>query len=138
MNKKIHNIDEQELKESIARLSHFLPSSKDDYGNQFLDYIVLDSMSDFGMTIVTTKEIKQTIKKNLLIDFEEDEIIGSAKRLASSCANLLKTICYLIKNKKLARCFQLVTFLFFAECWWFSVITPLFGICNSEAVSKVL
>lgn len=82
MSKRIHNIDEQELKESIARLSHFSPSTKDDYGNQFLDYIVLDSMSDYGTTVVTPKEIKQTIKKNLLIDFEEDEIIGSAKRLA--------------------------------------------------------
>lgn len=81
MSRKIHNVDEQELKESIARLAHFSPTTKDDYGNQFLDYIVLDALSDFGTVTVSPKEIKAAIKKNLLLDFEEDEIIGSAKRL---------------------------------------------------------
>lgn len=90
MKDKIHNLNEKDLVSSISRLSYFSPTTTDDYGNQIIDYLLLDSLSDFESTIITPKEVKNNINNNLLVTFEEDEIVSSARRLAQK--KLIKVI----------------------------------------------
>jgi hypothetical protein len=74
--------DPQEIKKIMFRLGHFDPSHKDTYGNQVLDYLVLDSLSTYGSAFrVTANDVRKTIKKTYLLDFEEVEINTAAKRL---------------------------------------------------------
>jgi hypothetical protein len=80
---KIHNKSEESINDAIGRLASFFPSTTDEYGHQLLDYIILDCASDFGTTIVSPKDVKKNISDKLLLEFAEDEIIASAKRLVS-------------------------------------------------------
>ena len=80
---KIHNKSEESIKDAIGRLASFSPSTTDDYGHQLIDYIILDCASDFGNTVVSPKDVRKNISDKLLIEFAEDEIIASAKRLVS-------------------------------------------------------
>lgn len=91
---KIHGLDNAELKQSIARLSHFSPNSSDDYGHQVLDYILLDAMADNGTVPSSAKDLKNRIKENIYLDFEEDELVQAGKRLQS------KSLITLIEGEK--------------------------------------
>ncbi len=76
--------DPQEIKEIMFRLGHFDPSHQDSYGNQVLDYLVLDSLSMYGSVLqVTADEVRRAIKKTYLLDFDEAEINAAAKRLSA-------------------------------------------------------
>jgi hypothetical protein len=73
----------RDVKELMVRLGHFDPSSRDSYGNQVLDYLILDSLAAFGsMLKVTTKEVKDAIRKTYLLEFDEAEISVAGKRLS--------------------------------------------------------
>ncbi len=75
--------NKQEMKEGLVRLSHFNPSYTDDYGNQVLDYFVLDALSSYENGISTTPTIlKEIIKDTFLLDFDEAEIDASSRRLS--------------------------------------------------------
>jgi len=76
------SIKHTDLAVPISRLAQFSPSSPDEYGHQILDYIVLDCCGDFDLNLVSPKELKIAIKQNLKVDFEQDEIISSARRLS--------------------------------------------------------
>lgn len=69
-------------KAPILRLAHFDPTFADEYGNQVIDYLVLDAFSTYGPLIkITASEIKDHIKGIFKLDFAEEEINASAKRL---------------------------------------------------------
>jgi len=70
-----------DIKNIILRLAHFDPTCKDNYGNKIIDYLVLDALLTYGQLVVTAYEIKKCIKRNFLLDFEEEEIIVSGRRL---------------------------------------------------------
>jgi len=75
-------MDEKEIKQIMWKLANFEPSSTDEYGNQVLDYLVLDALSSYGpLLCVVPNEIKEYIKKVFKIEFEEIEIFTSTKRL---------------------------------------------------------
>jgi len=101
---KQYGLDNEELKLSILRLSHFSPSTEDEYGNQMIDYLLLDSLAAFELSLVTATEIKDTIKKNFRLTFEEEEINAAANRLG-----IKKTIKYFKPERKFGKPkFQLV------------------------------
>lgn len=69
-------------KETIFRLAHFDPTFIDEYGNQVIDYLVLDALATYGpLIVVTASEVKEHIKRVFKLDFAEEEINASAKRL---------------------------------------------------------
>ena len=71
-----------EAKSAIFKLAFFEPNIKDNYGNQVLDYLVLEAISTFGTMITCNqKEVKNVISKLFIIDFHEEEIYNAAKRL---------------------------------------------------------
>jgi len=74
-------MSKNEIKQTIFRLAHFDPTCRDEYGNQVIDYLVLDSLAAYGQLKVTASEIKDNIKKCFRLDFEEPEINASGKRL---------------------------------------------------------
>jgi len=74
-------LDPSEIKRAIFRLAYFDPSCRDEYGNQVIDYLVLDSLATYGQLIVTASEIRDHIKSIFRLDFEESEINTSGKRL---------------------------------------------------------
>jgi len=70
------------IEQIFWKLAHFKPLITDDFGNQILDYLVLDALSTFGVLLSPDpKEIKNYIKELFLVDFEESEIIDAARRL---------------------------------------------------------
>jgi len=72
----------EETKEAMFRLAHFDPTYKDEYCNQLVDYLVLDALATYGsLLIVTASQVRTHIKKVFKLDFEEEEINASAKRL---------------------------------------------------------
>ena len=72
----------EELKQTVLRLSHFNPTVRDEYGNQVIDYLVLNSLASYGaMFKVSVSKIKKHIKNTFHLDFEKEEIIASGKRL---------------------------------------------------------
>jgi hypothetical protein len=82
--KEAHNVlgtSASEIKQAIFRLAHFDPTCRDEYGNQVIDYLVLDSLATFGRLTVTALEIGENIKRCYRLDFEEPEINVSGKRL---------------------------------------------------------
>lgn len=84
MRKNDTDIKNEEIKQSIFRLAHFNPSARDDYGNQVIDYLVLDSLSIFGPSLsVSASQIKDNIKNVFHLDFEEAEINAAGKRLGN-------------------------------------------------------
>jgi hypothetical protein len=67
---------------SLSRLAYFEPNFEDEYGNQVLDYLVIDSLSvGENLFHYSSSEIKKNIKDSFTIDFALGEIISSAKRL---------------------------------------------------------
>ncbi len=71
-----------ETKEMAFRLAHFDPTFTDEYGNQVMDYLVLDTLATYGpLLVVTASEAKERIKKVFKLDFAEEEINASLKRL---------------------------------------------------------
>ena len=42
----IAGLDSVQTKQVIFRLAHFNPTTRDEYGNQVIDYLVLDSLED--------------------------------------------------------------------------------------------
>lgn len=85
-NNHMEKIDEvwrnEEKKQTIFRLAHFNPSAIDNYGNQIIDYLVLDSLATFGpLLLVSASQIKSYIKNSFHLDFAEAEINASGKRL---------------------------------------------------------
>lgn len=79
--KGIAEFDSRDVKHAMFRLAHFDPTCRDEYGNQVVDYLVLDSLATYGLLPVTAMEIKQTIKSSFRLDFEEPEIDSAGKRL---------------------------------------------------------
>lgn len=75
-------LDSIEIKQTIFRLAHFNPTCNDEYGNQVLDYLVLDSLAMYGQLVVTAIQIKENIKNSFRLDFEETEINLSGRRLS--------------------------------------------------------
>lgn len=71
-----------EIRQAIFKLAHFDPTCKDEYGNQVIDYLVLDSLATYGRLVVTALEIKENIKSVLHLDFQEAEINEATRRLA--------------------------------------------------------
>ena len=66
-------------KQAIWKLAHFEPSSTDDYGNQVLDYLILDALATYGPLLsVTPNQIQEHIKKVFLLDFDQAEIVAAA------------------------------------------------------------
>ena len=79
------DMSENEAKEAILRLSHFDPTFVDEYGNQVIDYLVLDALASYGpLIVVTASEVRECIKSRFLLDFADEEINASAKRLAQT------------------------------------------------------
>lgn len=74
-------LDPNEIKQAIFRLAHFDPTCQDQYGNQVIDYLVLDSLAAFGQSPVNALQIRKRIKETFRLDFEESEINKSGKRL---------------------------------------------------------
>ena len=73
---------DEKIKQSIIKLAYFNPTVKDDYCNQVIDYLVLDSLANYGPLLqVTASQVKISIKDIFHLDFEDDEINASAKRL---------------------------------------------------------
>jgi len=71
-----------EMKDAIFRLAHFDPTFTDEYGNQVIDYLALDALVTYGpLIVVTASEVKEHIKSVFKLDFAEEEINISAKRL---------------------------------------------------------
>ena len=71
-----------EIKEMAFRLAHFDPTFTDEYGNQVIDYLVLDALAAYGpLLVVTASEVKEYIKRLFKLDCAEEEINASAKRL---------------------------------------------------------
>lgn len=71
-----------EMKDAIFRLAHFDPTFTDEYGNQVIDYLALDALATYGpLIVVTASEVKEHIKSVFKLDFAEEEINASAKRL---------------------------------------------------------
>ncbi|MEK0336500.1 MAG: hypothetical protein QQN41_03585 [Nitrosopumilus sp.] len=65
-------------------LAQFNPTYKDEYGHQVLDYLVLDALATYDTLFpVTPTGIKSYIKDVFKLDFDESEIVTSAKRLAN-------------------------------------------------------
>lgn len=70
------------IKQSIIKLAYFNPTVEDEYCNQVIDYLVLDSLANYGPLLqVTASQVKKSIKDIFHLDFEDDEINASAKRL---------------------------------------------------------
>jgi len=75
-------LNEDQIKQVIFRLAHFNPTCQDEYGNQAIDYLVLDSLATFGPLLkVTAYQIKENIKKVFRLDFDEVEINAAGVRL---------------------------------------------------------
>ena len=71
-----------EINQILWKLAHFEPATTDDYGNQVLDYLVLDALSTYGPLLhASPEEIKEYIKELFLVDFEVVEIVTAASRL---------------------------------------------------------
>jgi len=69
---------------ALLKLAYFEPCFTDEYGNQVIDYLVIDTLSA-GDNLLTysADEIKTIIMKNFTIDFALGEIIMCARRLQS-------------------------------------------------------
>ena len=77
-----HNNDD--IKKALFKLAHFNPTYKDEYGNQIIDYLVLDALSNYEPLLrVEPFDLKRIIKNQFKLDFEESEIVNCAKRLGS-------------------------------------------------------
>ena len=75
-------VSQGEMKDAIFRLAHFDPTFTDEYGNQVIDYLALDALATYGpLIVVTASEVKEHIKSVFKLDFAEEEINISAKRL---------------------------------------------------------
>ncbi len=72
---------QDDVKQAICRLAHFNPTCQDEYGNQVLDYLVLDSLAALGGLKATAVDVKRHLKGTFHLDFEEPEINASGKRL---------------------------------------------------------
>lgn len=69
--------------EIYLRLAHFNPDFKDKFGNQILDYLLLDSLSSCGPLIMqSVSDIAVYIRNAFGLEFEDAEIIASGRRLA--------------------------------------------------------
>ncbi len=77
-----NGIGVDELKRVLFRFAHFDPNCKDGYGNQAIDYIVLEALSTYGQLKVTSTNLRECIKSCFRLEFEEDEIDACAQRLA--------------------------------------------------------
>ncbi|MFI0606700.1 MAG: hypothetical protein ACH37Z_02275 [Anaerolineae bacterium] len=77
----MHELTEAQ-RQAILGLSHFDPSCEDDYGNQALDYLVLNATAAFGpLLLVEALQVKHHIKQTFRLEFEEAEINKAAFRL---------------------------------------------------------
>lgn len=73
---------QHDTREAIFRLAHFDPTYKDEYFNQLIDYLVLDALASYGpLIMITAPQVRIHIKKVFKLDFQEEEINASAKRL---------------------------------------------------------
>jgi hypothetical protein len=71
------------MKSALFRLSHFDPTSKDNYGHQVLDYLVLDALAGIGaINRCDSKDIVEYIESTYKISFDQAEIHASGERLA--------------------------------------------------------
>ena len=83
-NKTNENLISQttKIKQSVIKLAYFDPTATDEYCNQVIDYLVLDSLANYGHLLQSTaSQIKTNIKDVSHLDFEDSEINASAKRL---------------------------------------------------------
>lgn len=79
---KIYNTDAREISETLARLAQFDPTCKDEYGNQVIDYLVLDALAIQGPLMkVIISDVMSIIKDTFHLSFEIQEIDVSARRL---------------------------------------------------------
>ena len=80
---KVYGLSEEHLKSSIVRLAHFQPTMSTDKGDQIIDYLVLDALSSQG-TLFNAKldDIQSIIHKNIRLEFENQEILQSIRRLS--------------------------------------------------------
>lgn len=75
---------DQSFKQAVLRLAQFDPSCEDEYGNQVLDYLVLDALASYGELQVSGSEIKAAIKSSFKLDFDVVEIRASGRKLADA------------------------------------------------------
>lgn len=69
-------------KDILLKLAFFNPDFSDKFGNQIIDYLVLDSLSARGPLLSQIPpDIKAYIKEVFKLDFEEAEITAAGKRL---------------------------------------------------------
>lgn len=69
--------------DALLRLALFDPKFSDECGHEATDYIVLQALAPQGQLVVTPRDIRVTIKKLFLLDYEETEIEAAARRLAA-------------------------------------------------------
>jgi len=75
---------DQSFKQAVLRLAQFDPSCEDEYGNQVLDYLVLDALASYGELQVSDSEVKAAIKSSFKLDFDVTEIRASGRKLAAA------------------------------------------------------
>lgn len=69
---------------ALRRLAYFDPNCEDEYGNQVLDYLVLDVLAGYTNELFCgPSEVRNGIKSAFKLDYENAEINKSAKRLAN-------------------------------------------------------
>lgn len=69
-------------KDAIRGFAMFLPNAEDQYGNQILDHLILEALATIPpSTFSNPFEIKNLIRQLFKINYEEEEILGAAKRL---------------------------------------------------------
>lgn len=77
-----YGIPEENLNLSIFRLAHFQPTLNVIKDNQIIDYLVLDALASCGSLFkASIHDIQSIIRKNILLEFEPQEILESVKRL---------------------------------------------------------
>ncbi len=86
MEPTINNIkqrDSQHMDKNIfLKLAYFNPNFSDKFGNQIIDYLVLDSLSSHGPLLSQSpSDVSDYIKKTFKLNFEEVEITAAARRL---------------------------------------------------------
>jgi len=75
---------DQSFRQAVLRLAQFDPSCEDEYGNQVLDYLVLDALASYGELQVSGSEIRAAIKSSFKLDFDVAEIRASGRKLADA------------------------------------------------------
>ena len=61
--------NDSDIKQVMHKLAYFNPSAQDEYGHQVIDYLVLDTLSGYGVISVTAPRICQYIKDSFKLDF---------------------------------------------------------------------